>query len=135
MAVILINKAAVTSALTWAHLTYVFGSVEAIVFTAVGWLFGREVHREAAAQATKAAKDATANAATTQVESKVHQTDAAAAMLRASKLEAAIEGATEVLRRESQSVELGDAKPASAASVGAPWPASDVALAILTRAL
>jgi hypothetical protein len=30
----------------WKNLVYVFGSVEALVFTAVGWVFGREVHRE-----------------------------------------------------------------------------------------
>ena len=29
----------------WQNLVYVFGSVEALVFTAVGWVFGREVQR------------------------------------------------------------------------------------------
>ncbi len=32
----------------WTRSTYLFASVEAIAFAAVGWLFGREVHREQA---------------------------------------------------------------------------------------
>ncbi|MEH0986377.1 hypothetical protein [Micromonospora sp. CPCC 205556] len=31
----------------WQRRVYIFGAVEAIVFTAVGWLFGREVNRSA----------------------------------------------------------------------------------------
>jgi hypothetical protein len=41
---------------TWERQVYVFGAVEAIVFTAVGWIFGREVHR---ANAKNAREDAT----------------------------------------------------------------------------
>ncbi|WP_141564523.1 hypothetical protein [Mycolicibacterium palauense] len=37
----------------WARYIYVFGALEAIVFTAVGWLFGREVHRSTAEFATE----------------------------------------------------------------------------------
>jgi hypothetical protein len=32
----------------WARTTYLYSSVQAIAFAAVGWLFGREVHREQA---------------------------------------------------------------------------------------
>lgn len=40
----------------WQHRAYVYGTLEAIVFTAVGWLFGREVHRgEAVTAKTDAA--------------------------------------------------------------------------------
>lgn len=35
----------------WIKLTYIFGSVEAIVFTAVGFIFGREVNRSRAIKA------------------------------------------------------------------------------------
>ncbi|MGB5151176.1 MAG: hypothetical protein WBN99_14785 [Mycobacterium sp.] len=31
----------------WGRYIYAFGALEAIVFTAVGWIFGREVHRTA----------------------------------------------------------------------------------------
>jgi hypothetical protein len=40
---------------TWKNRLFVFSSVEAVVFTAVGWIFGREVHR---AQAESAREDA-----------------------------------------------------------------------------
>jgi hypothetical protein len=51
----------------WQHRTYVFAAVEAITFTAVGWLFGKEVHRgeaeTAKADAAESKSDAnTANA-------------------------------------------------------------------------
>jgi hypothetical protein len=42
----------------WARYTFLIGGLEAVVFTAVGWLFGREVNRKQAEQA----QDATANA-------------------------------------------------------------------------
>lgn len=35
----------------WARLSFLFGSAEAVAFTVVGWLFGREVHREQANRA------------------------------------------------------------------------------------
>ena len=46
----------------WDRRIYIFGSAEAIVFTAVGWLFGREVHRAAAETAREDAKAAKADA-------------------------------------------------------------------------
>lgn len=42
----------------WKNRVFVFSSVEAIVFTAVGWIFGREVHRTQAESARKDADDA-----------------------------------------------------------------------------
>lgn len=47
-----------TSDAVWKNRVYVFSSVEAIVFTAVGWIFGREVHRAQAESAQKDADDA-----------------------------------------------------------------------------
>lgn len=41
------DKADMTETL-WGRYVYIFGALEAIVFTAVGWVFGREVHRSAA---------------------------------------------------------------------------------------
>jgi hypothetical protein len=39
----------------WSRLIYVAGALGGLVTTAVGWLFGREVHRAAAEHATKEA--------------------------------------------------------------------------------
>jgi hypothetical protein len=41
----LATTASSLSELTWQRRVYLFGGVEAIVFTAVGWIFGREVNR------------------------------------------------------------------------------------------
>src|SRR5215212_6276137 len=48
---------------TWQRRVYLFGAVQAIVFTAVGWLFGREVHRSAAESAKDDADAAKQDAA------------------------------------------------------------------------
>jgi hypothetical protein len=48
---------------TWERQVYVFGAVEAIVFTAVGWIFGREVHRASAENAREDANQAKQEAA------------------------------------------------------------------------
>jgi hypothetical protein len=42
----------------WQHWVYIFGSVEAIAFAAVGWVFGKEVNRERAEKAEDSAKTA-----------------------------------------------------------------------------
>src|SRR5438093_6902468 len=46
----------------WSRRTYLFAAVEAITFAAVGWLFGKEVHRERAGAAEKRAGTAEAKA-------------------------------------------------------------------------
>jgi hypothetical protein len=46
----------------WQRRLYLFSAVEAIVFTAVGWLFGREVHRSSEASARQDAAAARAEA-------------------------------------------------------------------------
>jgi len=46
----------------WNRSMTLFGSVEAIAFTAAGYLFGKEVHREQAQQAEKRAEEKTAEA-------------------------------------------------------------------------
>jgi hypothetical protein len=51
-----------TADIVWQRRLYVFSAVEAIVFTAVGWLFGREVHRasvESAREDAVSAQDET----------------------------------------------------------------------------
>jgi hypothetical protein len=43
---------------TWKRYTYLLTGVEAVVFAAVGWLFGKEVHREEAEKAEMSRKEA-----------------------------------------------------------------------------
>ncbi|MGV1007176.1 MAG: hypothetical protein ACOYBY_01050 [Dermatophilaceae bacterium] len=57
----------------WSRSVYVLLGVEAIAFTAVGWLFGREVHRGEAEAATKTADYAKQDAARANDEAKEHR--------------------------------------------------------------
>jgi hypothetical protein len=68
----------------WKNRMAVFSSVEAIVFTAVGWLFGREVHRSGAETARQDAAEA-------KTDSKVQQEKAAEATAKGMKLAGAVE--------------------------------------------
>lgn len=70
----LLGKVAANQA-EWDRYVYLLTGVEAVVFAAVGWLFGKEVHREQAQQAddqvkaaNKRADDAQANKATAQAD-------------------------------------------------------------------
>jgi hypothetical protein len=42
----------------WGRYMFLLGGLEAVVFTAVGWLFGREVNRKQAEQAEQATQEA-----------------------------------------------------------------------------
>lgn len=63
----------------WQRRVYLFGGVEAIVFTAVGWLFGSEVHRAEAQTAKKDAADAKKEAEQARGEAKEQASAAAEA--------------------------------------------------------
>ena len=67
------------SDIAWQRRVYLFGAVEAIVFTAVGWLFGREVHRAEAESARTDASEAKQDAASSREEAKNRAQDAAKA--------------------------------------------------------
>jgi hypothetical protein len=54
----------------WHRYVHVFSAYQAIVFTAVGWVFGREVHRSAAERAISDAKEAKRDAASARQEAK-----------------------------------------------------------------
>jgi hypothetical protein len=41
----------------WERYTYLLAGVETVTFTAIGWLFGKEVHREQAQQAEMRAEE------------------------------------------------------------------------------
>ncbi len=53
-AVYMLSVATDTDADVWQRRVYVFSGVQAIAFTAVGWLFGREVNSGARAEARQA---------------------------------------------------------------------------------
>jgi hypothetical protein len=63
----------------WQRRIYLFSALEAIVFTAVGWLFGREVHRSAAETARQDAANAKQEAhdAKTETLSEIREAEAA----------------------------------------------------------
>ncbi|GIM92004.1 hypothetical protein Ato02nite_037970 [Paractinoplanes toevensis] len=69
----------------WQRRVFVFGAVEALVFTAVGWLFGREVHRSAAQSAQSAADTANQAADQARTEAQTEATQAAAARVAAAE--------------------------------------------------
>jgi hypothetical protein len=53
----LVHEAGVSQT-TWQRYVYLLSGFEAIVFAAVGWMFGKEVHRGQAESAEKTAKEA-----------------------------------------------------------------------------
>ena len=57
IAFLLSNNGPSMSEVTWARYVYLLTGIETITFTAIGWLFGKEVHRE---QAEMAQQQATA---------------------------------------------------------------------------
>jgi hypothetical protein len=56
----LVKSSSSSSEPHWQRLTYVYTGVQTVVFTAVGWLFGREVNRKHAETAQAQADSATA---------------------------------------------------------------------------
>jgi hypothetical protein len=79
-----------TSETVWNRRVYAYGAVEAIAFTAVGWLFGREVNRKAAENATKQADAASKEAASARSEASNRAVDAAAEGAKGRALAAAV---------------------------------------------
>jgi hypothetical protein len=57
-AYLLYRKVGTDNSQEWERLVYIFGAIEALAFTAVGWVFGREVNRQRAETAEKRADDA-----------------------------------------------------------------------------
>ena len=97
---------------TWARRVYVFGAVEAIVFAAVGWLFGREVHRGQAEAAQKDAQEAKADAAEARDTASAKSEEAAVARTKGQALAAAVRSSTAPASR-STTEGPGGAEPAT----------------------
>lgn len=111
----------------WQRRLAVFGSIEAIVFTAVGWIFGREVHRTAADAARKEADEAKVDAKNKAEEADRQAKAVAAERERGKALRAAIDASAASERAaasvagpagRSRDVGLSEGTPASTAEAG-----------------
>lgn len=74
-----------TEEIVWQRRLYVAAGLEALVFTAVGWLFGREVSRAAVATAQQDAADAKKDAADARSEARQRTGEAAQAKIEAAE--------------------------------------------------
>lgn len=83
LVVVMVVLADRSSDQVWQRRIYLFSAVEAIVFTAVGWLFGREVNRTAVESARQEATAAKQTADTARDEARQSAEQAAAAEQRA----------------------------------------------------
>jgi hypothetical protein len=115
---ILMIQADDVSDVTWTRLTYLLGGVEAIVFTAVGWLFGREVHRGEAQAAKEDAATSKEVAAKATDDAKVKSEEAAIERTKGLAIKAA---ARRTVKARGRSVPAeGGARPTSLGSATAP---------------
>lgn len=62
IAFLLSNSSTAMSEVVWSRYVYLLTGIETITFTAIGWLFGKEVHREQAEMAQQQATEATEQA-------------------------------------------------------------------------
>jgi len=101
----------------WSRRTYLFAAVEAVTFAAVGWLFGKEVHRERAEAAEKRADSAETKTATASAAAAAKSEESARLHERGLALKQAIEGARESHRQLAPHLQRSFG--AAAESVGA----------------
>ena len=97
------------SQVSWERYVYLLSGVEAVVFAAVGWLFGKEVHREQARQAEAKAEQASAKHVAA-------ASEAAAEKARGLALARAIVAHTGPMRARAMSMS-SDIEPANAADL------------------
>jgi hypothetical protein len=91
----------------WSRAVFVWSGVEAVLFAAVGWFFGKEVNRERAEAAEREAAKAQAETSAARTDAATAKEDAATARSFGESLTAAI------LSKSGSSVELGMVAPAS----------------------
>jgi hypothetical protein len=77
LVVVMLFMTGSSTEIVWQRRVYIFGGAEAIVFTAVGWIFGREVNRSAVQTVKQQANDAKKDADAAREETRQHA-DAAA---------------------------------------------------------
>jgi hypothetical protein len=115
---ILMVTSASLSEVAWNRRVYLLGGVEAIVFTSVGWLFGREVHRSEAQTAKNDAAQAKQDAAQANQEALEKTEEAAIERTKGQAVKAAARHAAAPGGRDadggSQAVGLEPGQPAAA---------------------
>jgi uncharacterized membrane protein YccC len=110
--VVMLAMANTGNEIVWQRRVYIFGAVEAVVFTAVGWLFGREVSRSAAESAKQEASDAKKDA--TEARDKAEKKTAEAAS--AEQKEAAERARSQTVASVIEHSELDGATPTAGGS-------------------
>lgn len=101
----------------WNRRVYLLGGVEAILFTAVGWLFGREVHRGEANSAKASAEKATKEASAAKDEAKAKGEEAAVERTKGRAMKA-------TLRAQDESAAKGAGGGAEETALGGGAPAA-----------
>jgi hypothetical protein len=98
----------------WQRRVYLFGAVQALVFTAIGWLFGREVHRSEAQTARRDAEAAQREAQGAREDARGNAAAAAAAQQEAVEertkgraVQAAVHSATDAPRETGGAGDAG----------------------------
>lgn len=109
----LVNSANSSTDIGWQRLTFVFSGVQAIVFTAVGWLFGREVSK-------KQAETAQAHADSANEAEKAALTSAADLEARGNAAKAAIAARQARYNAAAEARTRGPAGEAEAGSASSP---------------
>ncbi len=106
---------------TWTRWIYLLSGLEAVVFAAVGWLFGSEVNRARAASAEKDAKTAKQDASQAKGEADAAKDDAHAAATEAARLEEAGSQLRRAIEAQAASAgAAGDQLGQASANVGPP---------------
>jgi hypothetical protein len=119
----------------WQRRIYLFSAVQAIVFTAVGWLFGREVNRSAAESARQEVSTARQNETAARVDARTSaeqasraEQEAAAERARGEVVAAVLENTQPAASTENgqRPSVLGRSQEASAGRDATPGPAGTV---------
>jgi hypothetical protein len=118
----------------WMRRVYLLNGIEAIAFAAVGWLFGREVHRAAAETAEKRAGQAEKRADTASEKAAAEQVSAAEHRVRGEALRDAVLAAAPVADEGAAGPEAA-AEGYRVAAVSSPPPPHIAALANLATRL
>jgi hypothetical protein len=96
----------------WDRRVYLLGGVEAIVFTAVGWLFGREVHRNEAKAAKQDAAKSKQDADAARTEAKTMSAQVAEARVKGQAAKSFVRNVTASGARSSEALGTTEGGPA-----------------------
>ena len=107
----MLTRASGATELEWQRDVYLLSGVEAVAFAAAGFLFGKEIHRQQAAQATTRADKAEEKAAEAQQNAQLANRTAIEVRSRARALTAAINAKAEGYAQEAQTRHVSTPAP------------------------